>query len=88
MTVTHTRTHVHVTFADPYKTCVQCGAWVEGFHDPARCGCDDDWWNEPCGHGATYKDVCVSWGPVDGCRCAYYGWTHPAPPNPADGAVL
>lgn len=91
LTRTHTRTHVHITFADPYKTCNQCGAWVEVFHDATRCGCGEGADHDflvPCEHHATYTDVCASWGPVDGCRCARYGWTHPIPPNPAEGAVL
>jgi len=67
---THTRTHVHVTFADPYLTCDQCGEWVDAWHDPQQCGCDDSGWQLlPCGHQAGTTSVCPSWGPVDGCRC-------------------
>lgn len=74
--MTHTRTHVHITFANPYLTCDQCGQWVTGFHDADRCGpgCEFGDWLEPCGHpltaGAT--SACPSWGPVDGCQCQEY----------------
>lgn len=69
MTATHTRTHVYVTFANPYLACVQCSGWVTSWHDDDRCGCDDTYWNEPCGHRAAVFSACPSWGPVDGCSC-------------------
>jgi hypothetical protein len=68
--VTHTRTHVYITFANPYLTCDQCGQPVTGWHDPERCGCDESGWrNRPCDHRAGVTSVCPSWGPVDGCQC-------------------
>ena len=68
--VTHTRTHVYITFADPYLTCDRCHAWVESWHDDTRCGCDSTFWNAPCGcERAGVTTVCPSWGPVDGCQC-------------------
>jgi hypothetical protein len=66
--MTAVRTHVYVTFADPYLRCDDCGERVVRYHDPARCGCDGGAHNVPCGHlGVT--SLCPSWGPVDGCRC-------------------
>lgn len=73
ITRTHTRTHVHITFADPYLTCERCKRWVTGWHDPNRCGCHDGGWqNLPCGHQAGVTSACPacpSWSPVDGCNC-------------------
>jgi hypothetical protein len=71
ITRTHTRTHVHVTFANPYLTCEHCKAWVTGWHDPDRCGpgCSAPAVNLPCGHQAGVTSACPSWGPVDGCQC-------------------
>lgn len=67
---THTRTHVLITFADPYLRCDQCREWVPRWHNPDRCGCDEPGWhNDPCGHQAGTTTACPSWGPVDGCRC-------------------
>ena len=66
---THTRTHVHVEFANPYLTCDTCGERATGFHDSERCGCDEGSWNEPCGHRVSITSVCPSWNPVDGCTC-------------------
>lgn len=69
-TYTYTRTHVQVTFANPYLTCDQCGLRAVGWHDDQRCGCNETSWNEPCGHDrAGVTSVCPSWGPVDGCLC-------------------
>lgn len=69
MTSTHTRTHVGVTFANPYLTCDSCRRWVGWFHDQERCGCDAGNWNIPCEHPVGVTSSCPSWGPVDGCRC-------------------
>lgn len=70
LTVTHTRTHVHVTFADPYLQCDQCKAWVDAWHNAEVCGCfNGEWPNLPCGHQAGATSACPSWGPVDGCDC-------------------
>jgi hypothetical protein len=68
LTVTHTRTHVHIEFANPFLVCDRCGVSVPAFHDRERCGCDDPAWNIPCGHIGVHS-VCPSWGPVDGCLC-------------------
>lgn len=71
MAVTHTRTHVHITFADPYLICGNCRRWVTGYHDAEQCGCDSGTWNVPCECAAyDVTSVCPSWGPVDGCTCA------------------
>lgn len=51
-------------FADPYKKCLECGQWIDGAEDepgPLLL--------IPCGHRSDFKDVCPSWGPVDGCTC-------------------
>lgn len=53
--------------ANPYLTCVQCGAWVESFSNAG--GIEGPQVNQPCGHAADYKNMCPSWGPVDGCNC-------------------
>lgn len=67
---THTRTHVCITFANPYLACDQCRAHVVNWHNPQQCGCDESGWqNQPCGHQATVTSACPSWGPTDGCRC-------------------
>lgn len=85
MTLTHTvtRTHVHITFANPYLACDQCKALVTAWHDDDRCGCEAGFWNEPCGHQAGATSVCPSWGPVDGCSClAHLGHVpHAEPPT-------
>jgi len=68
---TYTRTHVHITFANPYLTCDRCGLWVDAWHNPDQCGCGETGWqNLPCGHQAGVTSKCASWSPVDGCRCA------------------
>ena len=70
MAVTHTRTHVTIDFADPYLICDGCKKPVTGWHDEDECGCEDGWWNEPCGcPKAGVTSTCPSWGPVDGCTC-------------------
>lgn len=69
MTSTHTRTHVFVSFANPYLICSQCRGPVIGWHDSARCGCDGPAWLTPCGHQADTFNPCPSWSPVDGCTC-------------------
>lgn len=70
MTATHTRTHVHIMFANPYLVCDRCGSWVTDWHDDDRCGCDAGSWNVPCEHTAAgVTSACPSWGPVDGCTC-------------------
>lgn len=51
-------------FADPYKTCRDCGGWVTGVLD--RPG---PFVVLPCRHQSGYVNVCPSWSPVDGCRC-------------------
>lgn len=84
MTTTHTRTHVHITFADPYLRCDQCREFVDAWHDPQQCGCDESGWqNLPCEHQAGVTTACPSWGPVDGCTCDPVD--HPVPPANATG---
>lgn len=60
---TFTRTYDAIDFADPYKTCDQCGEWITGVLDSPHPI------NLPCEHRASYTDRCPSWGPVDGCQC-------------------
>ncbi|MEV4670993.1 hypothetical protein AB0K34_05000 [Actinomadura sp. NPDC049382] len=69
--MTYTRTHTFITFANPYLTCEQCGAWVKRWHSNDQCGCTAASWNDPCGceHAGT-TSACPSWGPDDGCQCA------------------
>ncbi|MBM0203546.1 hypothetical protein JNW90_10770 [Micromonospora sp. STR1s_5] len=82
-TLTRTRTHVAVTFADPHLVCVTCRQPVPQWHDPTRCGCDAAAVNLPCEHNAGVEGTCPSWGPVDGCTClAAFGHV-PHPPAPA-----
>ncbi len=52
-------------FADPYKRCRSCGAWVDGVEEVRRGPGE----NIPCRHETSYDDVCPSWSPVDGCKC-------------------
>lgn len=70
MTSTVTRTHVYVTFANPYLVCERCRRSVRRWHDNDRCGCGEEGWqNLPCGHQDGVTSVCPSWSPVDGCCC-------------------
>jgi hypothetical protein len=71
LTRTHTRTYNATRWADPYKKCLACNGWVDGALDapgPLLL--------TPCEHRSSYRDVCSSWGPVDGCRCAEAGIEH------------
>jgi hypothetical protein len=70
LTVTHTRTHLTITPANPFLFCAVCFERVEAFHDD-RCGCgiDGPLLLFPCLHDRDYIDDCPSWGPVDGCTC-------------------
>jgi hypothetical protein len=63
LTRTHTRTYNAIRFADPYKTCDQCGKWITGVLDAGPLILT------PCEHRSSYTDRCPSWGPVDGCSC-------------------
>jgi len=86
--VTFTRTHVYITFADPFLQCNKCDQPVPQWHDDDQCGCDDGWWNMPCGHrSAGVYSVCPSWSPVDGCHCQeYLGYIpHDAAPHITGG---
>lgn len=75
LTHTYTRTFNTINFADPYKKCLQCGAWVDGALDaPGPLIL------VPCEHQSDYRDVCPSWSPVDGCGCADYSSRHPEKP--------
>ena len=86
LTHTYTRTSLAITHADPYKVCVQCGIWITGVLDKPRGPLTV----VPCEHQRGYSDVCPSWGPVDGCRCAKIlgQRDHGVPPAPAEGQVL
>ncbi len=85
---THTKTFNEIRFADPYKRCCRCNGWVDGYLDKP----DGPRIITPCEHRSDYRDVCPSWGPVDGCTCAAFNARHPdAPivhdrrvPNPGD----
>ncbi|KAF2774630.1 hypothetical protein [Streptomyces sp. OM5714] len=68
-TRTHTRTHVFVSFANPFLVCQLCRQPVPRWHNNSRCGCAEEPWNEPCSHNAGVTSVCPSWSPVDGCQC-------------------
>ncbi|MFF5422124.1 hypothetical protein ACWCQE_27645 [Streptomyces sp. NPDC002409] len=72
MTRTHTRTHIHTTFANPYLVCARCRQTATGFHhdDETACGCGMGNWLVPCQHSAEAMDTCYSWDPVDGCQCS------------------
>lgn len=62
-------------FADPYKKCLCCGRWIDGAQPgPGKLTLI------PCGCRAGFEDVCPSWGPVDGCRCAAFNHAHPDTP--------
>lgn len=67
LTVTHTRTYNETRFADPYKQCLKCHGWVDGFLDNPGVPI-----LVPCEHRSDYRSVCPSWGPVDGCWCAEF----------------
>lgn len=69
-TITHTRTHVQISFANPYLRCEQCHGWVTGWHDPEKCGCETFVVNAPCCCRSGVTSACPSWSPVDGCQCA------------------
>jgi hypothetical protein len=68
-TRTHTRTHVYVSYANPYLRCMECGDWVSGWHDPEKCGCETLLVNTPCCCRLGVKGACPTWSPVDGCTC-------------------
>ena len=80
LTVTHTSVYNAIQFADPYKQCEACGGWVDGVLDapgPVIV--------LPCEHQSSYRDVCPSWSPVDGCRCPE--GSHPLRTPLPDGKV-
>ncbi|MEU7170328.1 hypothetical protein ABZ949_02405 [Micromonospora tulbaghiae] len=81
--LTHTRTRTYTVshFANPYLACNTCGQRVAGFY-PDRPGPSMHW---PCGHTGEHRDLCPSWGPVDGCRCHDMpgGRHHGEPPMPS-----
>ncbi len=67
--MSHTKPHVQVGFANPYMQCESCSHRVVYWHDSERCGCDEDYFNYPCGHNADAVSLCSTWNPVDGCSC-------------------
>lgn len=77
LTRTHTRTYNATIFADPYKRCLACGGWIDGFLHTGEPGLEP---LVPCEHRADYRSVCPSWGPVDGCGCTDYNARHPDDP--------
>lgn len=87
--MTHTRTHVHVSFANPFLVCDRCRQPVSAWHNPEACGCDASFWNKPCEHRAGVTSVCPSWSPVDGCQCAAVlgSVQHNPAPTDATGAT-
>lgn len=82
-TITHTRTHVHERYANPYLVCLVCGEPVAASHTDTACGCTSGSWNVPCGHPVGITSLCPSWSPVDGCQCAQQigSVDHPVVPN-------
>lgn len=75
MSVTTTHTYTVRRPANPYLVCVQCGVKVHAW--PDRPG---PLVNLPCGHFG-YRNLCPSWGPVDGCRCDPPGHPYVLPDN-------
>ena len=73
LTHTFTRTHNEIRFSDPYKKCLKCGNWIDGYLKGTLI-------LTPCEHEGDYRDVCPSWSPVDGCGCAAYSADHPDRP--------
>lgn len=60
------------TFANPFLVCTACQVRVTHVTSPPLT-------NQPCGHVASTRDLCPSWGPVDGCTCASVGIQHEQP---------
>lgn len=81
---THTRTHVYVSFANPYLVCDLCRQPVPRWHNHDKCGCDEPSWNDPCEHAFGIVDTCPSWSPVDGCQCKEALGSVDHGPAPAD----
>lgn len=69
MTVSRTRTHTKIMFANPHLRCDGCGGPVPSWHDNLKCRCTENYWNNPCRHTAGITSACPSWNPVDGCTC-------------------
>jgi hypothetical protein len=67
---THTRVHVQIGLANPFLVCDECKGKVPYWHNPERCGCDDDFFNYPCEHKTGIHSTCPTWGPGDGCTCS------------------
>ena len=74
MPTTHVAVGSEERFADPYKVCEDCGDWITGSVEIPG----EPLILMPCEHQAAYRDLCPSWGPVDGCKCP--PGTHPSPP--------
>lgn len=58
------------------RTCRECGNWITGALDIEG----EPLILLPCEHQADYRNVCPSWGPVDGCKCQ--PGEHASPPLP------
>lgn len=67
------RTHTFTVerFADPFKKCRVCDEWVDGYIVAPSLYHAEDGENSPCRHRG-YIDLCPSWSPVSGCRCAKF----------------
>lgn len=61
-----------MAFANPYITCAACQKQVVQRTRDGR--------NYPCGDTADFDSSCLSWSPVDGCRCVQFlGQATPCP---------
>ncbi len=70
LTITRTRTHTFIEFANPFLVCEGCGQPVTRMHRHERCGCNDpEVDRNPCCGSYGERSTCPSWGPVDGCTC-------------------
>lgn len=80
--MTFTRTHVYVSFANPFLVCDLCRQPAPRWHNNDKCGCTEECWLDPCSHNAEAVSVCPSWNPVDDCQCREHlgSVDHPAPP--------
>lgn len=64
-----TKAHVLIGLANPYSVCTECKDKVLYWHDPDRCGCDEEAYNNPCKHKFDVISTCPTWGPIEGCTC-------------------
>jgi hypothetical protein len=64
-----TEKHAHVGLANPFLICDECKKRVPYWHNPDRCGCDEVFYNYPCGHSTVTTSICPTWAPAYGCIC-------------------